>query len=43
MVRNDREPLVNIYDSAAWSAVMPLSQKSIRKGGKSVRFPDFMA
>ncbi len=41
MARSDEEPFINVYDSAAWSAVIPLSQESIRKGGCSVEFPDF--
>jgi predicted dehydrogenase len=41
MVREDREPNIDVYDSAAWSSVMPLSQESLRKGGKEVHFPDF--
>ncbi|MBT4817703.1 MAG: gfo/Idh/MocA family oxidoreductase, partial [Lentisphaerae bacterium] len=29
MVRQDREPLVDVYDSAAWSSLVELSGKSI--------------
>ena len=43
MVRHDEEPSIDVYDSAAWSAVIPLSQESIRNGNSSVDFPDFMA
>jgi predicted dehydrogenase len=42
MVRQDREPWIDVYDSAAWSAIIPLSQKSIRSGGREVRFPDYV-
>ena len=41
MVRQDREPLINVYDSAAWSSVTPLSTESIRRGSVSVEIPDF--
>ena len=41
MVRQDREPFVDVYDSAAWSSVMPLSAESIRQGNRSVEMPDF--
>jgi len=41
MVRWDREPFVDVYDSATWSAIMPLSAQSIRDGGASVEIPDF--
>jgi len=41
MVRHDREPDIDVYDSAVWSAVTPLSQESIRNGGSEVKFPDF--
>ncbi len=32
---------MNVYDAAAWSAVTPLSEKSIAKKSGSVDFPDF--
>jgi hypothetical protein len=32
---------MDVYDAAAWSAVTPLSEASIRKGGRPVDFPDF--
>jgi hypothetical protein len=32
---------ISVYDSAAWSAITPLSEISIEKGGQSVDFPDF--
>ena len=41
MARHDREPLVDVYDSAAWSSLIPLSKESIRGGGGSVEIPDF--
>ncbi len=34
-------PDIDVYDSAAWSAPVPLSAMSIRDGGGSVPFPDF--
>jgi hypothetical protein len=36
------EPLdQNVYEGASWSVVSPLSEKSVAKGAKPVRFPDF--
>ncbi len=31
----------DVYDAAAWSAVGPLSEESVRSRGKSLDFPDF--
>jgi hypothetical protein len=31
----------DVYDAVAWSAITPLSEISILKGGESVEFPDF--
>ncbi len=38
--RQDNAPL-DAYDAAAWSAVTPLSEKSIAGGGETLNFPDF--
>lgn len=36
------EPLdQDVYDAAAWSAVSPLSEASVKKRGRSMDFPDF--
>jgi hypothetical protein len=36
------EPLdQNVYESAAWSAVYPLSEKSVKEDGMPQNFPDF--
>ena len=32
---------IDVYDAAAWMAVTPLSEESIKKGSVSVDFPDF--
>lgn len=34
-------PVIDVYDSATWSAPVPLSVESLEKGGREVRFPDF--
>jgi predicted dehydrogenase len=34
-------PPQDIYDAVTWSAITPLSEKSIQSGGNSVEFPDF--
>ena len=33
----------DVYDAAAWSAVLPLSDRSVRNGSNSVEIPDFTA
>ncbi len=40
-VRNRTAPPIDVYDAAAWSAISPLSEESIRKGSASVQIPDF--
>jgi predicted dehydrogenase len=40
-VRNKTQTPLDVYDSVTMSMVMPLSEKSIRKGGKPVTCPDF--
>lgn len=32
---------MDVYDAAAWSAITPLSEKSIETGSQTVDFPDF--
>ncbi len=32
---------IDVYDSAAWSAITPLSESSIELGNQTVEFPDF--
>lgn len=41
MVRQDREPWIDVYDSAAWSSIVELSAESVSKGGAPVAMPDF--
>lgn len=37
-----KEPTpIDVYDSAAWSAITPLSEQSIELGQQTVEFPDF--
>ncbi len=40
-VRNKTSAPQDVYDAAAWSAIVPLSEDSVAKGGKQVEFPDF--
>ena len=35
------KPPIDVYDTAAWMAVTPLSEKSVALGGAAVAFPDF--
>ncbi len=41
-VRTGLPPDMDVYDAAAWSAVQPLSVKSVSEGGAPAQFPDFM-
>jgi len=40
-LRKGVSPDIDVYDSAAWSAIIPLSEKSIAEGNMPVKFPDF--
>ena len=32
---------IDVYDSAAWSAIIELSEQSVTQGGSPIPFPDF--
>lgn len=40
-VKEQRQPVLDVYDAAAWSAVTPLSEASIAQGSAPQFFPDF--
>jgi hypothetical protein len=40
-LRKGIEPDLDVYDAVAWSAIIPLSAKSIAGKGKPMEFPDF--
>ena len=40
-LRKGISPDIDVYDSTAWSAIIPLSEKSIAEGNMPVKFPDF--
>lgn len=40
-VKRRTTPPMDVYDAVTWSAIVPLSETSIRLGGESVDFPDF--
>jgi predicted dehydrogenase len=40
-VRTDAPPPIDVYDAVTWSAIIPLSEESIHKGGAAQEFPDF--
>ncbi len=40
-VKEQRQPAIDVYDAAAWSAVTPLSEASIATGSSPQYFPDF--
>ena len=38
----DKLPLdQDVYDAASWSAIVPLSEWSVRNNSNSIEFPDF--
>lgn len=41
MVRQQREPWIDVYDGAAWSSIFHCSRESIDRQGSSVEIPDF--
>ncbi len=41
MVREDREPWIDVYDAASWSVIYHCSKQSIDANGGSVEMPDF--
>ena len=38
---NNKPMPIDVYDAAAWYAITPLSEKSIRNGGRPYKIPDF--
>ncbi|WP_135556282.1 Gfo/Idh/MocA family protein [Paenibacillus cymbidii] len=40
-IREGTPPPIDVYDAAAWSAVVPVSAESVRRGGAPVEIPDF--
>ena len=40
-VKEQRQPVLDVYDAAAWSAVTPLSEASIALNSMPQYFPDF--
>jgi len=40
-IRNKTQPPIDVYDTATWSAVTPLSEQSVASKSAPVEFPDF--
>ena len=40
-VKNGTQTPIDVYDTAAWLAIGPLSEASIQQGGAPQQFPDF--
>lgn len=40
-IKNEKPTPIDVYDSATWSAITPLSEQSISLGNQTVDFPDF--
>ena len=40
-VKNGTEPPIDVYDTATWLAIGPLSERSIEQGGAPMEIPDF--
>jgi len=43
MVRYDREPWIDVYDAASWSAIYECSRRSLDGGNCTVDIPDYTA
>ncbi len=41
MVRYDREPWIDVYDAAAWSAIYECSRRSLEDNNCTVEIPDY--
>ena len=41
MLRQDREPWIDVYDAATWSAIIFCSKLSLDRKGARVEMPDF--
>ena len=41
MVRYDREPWIDVYDAAAWSAIYECSRRSLDETNGTVEIPDY--
>ncbi len=41
VVKRKEEPPLDVYDAAAWSAITPLSERSLAEGNAPQTFPDF--
>jgi predicted dehydrogenase len=40
-LRKGISPDIDVYDSVAWSVIIPLSEQSIKNGSAPMKFPDF--
>ncbi|SHG41287.1 Predicted dehydrogenase [Fodinibius roseus] len=40
-IKKNTTPPIDVYDAAAWSSIIPLSEESAAQGGHPVEFPDF--
>jgi hypothetical protein len=40
-VKRKTNAALDVYDAVTWSAIAPLSEASIQRGGESIDFPDF--
>jgi hypothetical protein len=41
MVREDKEPWIDVYDAASWSSLIFCSKLSLDRNGARVPMPDF--
>ena len=40
-IRGGQQPDMTVYDAATWSAIIPVSERSVAGGGRPIDFPDF--
>jgi hypothetical protein len=41
MVRHDREPWIDVYDAASWSAIFECMRRSLDHQNAAIEIPDF--
>ena len=40
-LKNENNPVIDVYDAVSMSVIVPLSESSIRSGSKPIKIPDF--
>ena len=40
-IKNDKRPVIDVYDAVSMSCIVPLSEQSIKNNSSSIQIPDF--